>query len=131
MDEVTRTQALTHRNAAHCRSIITPARHPDCKPRQKNCSSGPNALPLFHAERGTPIMKLLFVIKFLSVAGGGAERVLTQVASALGSRGHQVAVLTYDAADTADFYPLSVGVRRLRLGLGKATSATLPETVER
>ena len=67
-------------------------------------------------------MKLLFVIKFLSVAGGGAERVLTQVASALGSRGHQVSVLTYDAPDTADFYPLSVGVRRLRLGLGKATS---------
>jgi len=63
-------------------------------------------------------MKILFAIKSLDVAGGGAERVLTIVASGLAVRAHEVAVLTFDAPGGTSFYPLDARVRRLALGIG-------------
>ena len=42
-------------------------------------------------------MRLLFAIKSLNVPGGGAERVLVQVAGGLAARGHDVAILTFDS----------------------------------
>jgi len=64
-------------------------------------------------------MKLLFATKSLDVAGGGAERVLTIVASELAARGHDVSVVTFDAPGGASFYPLDERIRRIALGIGK------------
>jgi hypothetical protein len=65
-------------------------------------------------------MGLLFVIKTLSLSGGGAERVLAEVTSGLASRGHEVTVVTYDLPDAQDFYSLNAKVRRVRLGIGSS-----------
>jgi glycosyltransferase involved in cell wall biosynthesis len=69
-------------------------------------------------------MKILFGVKALDVPGGGAERVLTIVASGLAERGHDVAVLTFDAPGGESFYPVSPAVRRVCLGIGPTTSRT-------
>ncbi len=71
-------------------------------------------------------MKLLFAIKSLDVAGGGAERVLTLVASGLAAKGHHVSVLTFDTPGGATFYPLDSRVRRIPLGIGPTDRATAP-----
>ncbi len=63
-------------------------------------------------------MNLLFVIKSLSLSGGGAERVLAEVTSGLASRGHNVTVVTYDFREAQDFYLLSDKIKRVRLGIG-------------
>lgn len=63
-------------------------------------------------------LRLLFVAKALAAQAGGAERVLTAVASELAARGHDVSVLSFDAPGSADFYPTGAGVRRIRLGIG-------------
>ncbi len=65
-------------------------------------------------------MGLLFVIKTLSLSGGGAERVLAEVTSGLASRGHEVTVVTYDLPEARDFYSLNANVRRVRLGIGSS-----------
>lgn len=62
-------------------------------------------------------MRLLFAIKSLNVPGGGAERVLVQVASGLAARGHDVSILTFDSAG-ASFYPLDERVTRIDLAVG-------------
>jgi len=62
-------------------------------------------------------MKILFVIKAMGLPGGGAERVVSQIAPELAARGHDVTVLTRDPASTPDFYPMR-GVRRIRHGGG-------------
>lgn len=76
-------------------------------------------------------VKILFVIKAMSSAGGGAERVLSQIASIFAAKGHKVIVLSYDSPDAADFYPLAEGIQRVRLGLGQARPAKLGETIRR
>jgi len=65
-------------------------------------------------------MKLLFVIKSLSLRGGGAERVLAEVAAGLSASGHDVTVASFDAADAADFYAFAPPIRRIRLGIGNS-----------
>ncbi|MCB2085761.1 MAG: glycosyltransferase family 4 protein [Sphingomonadaceae bacterium] len=51
-------------------------------------------------------MKLLFAIKGLVVAGGGAERVFVDVVNELANRGHEVSVATFDPPDQPFFYTL-------------------------
>lgn len=65
-------------------------------------------------------MKLLFIIKALSLPGGGAERVLAEVAVILAARGHDVTVASFDAPDAADFYCFASPIRRLRLSIGSS-----------
>ena len=65
-------------------------------------------------------MKLLFAIKTLSLAGGGAERVLAELASGLAARGHDVTVMSYDPPASSDFYAFHPDVRRIRLGIGSS-----------
>lgn len=60
-------------------------------------------------------MRILFAIKNLAHAGGGAERVLVEIASGLVERGHDIAVLTFDAPGRAYFYRLDERVRRIEL----------------
>ena len=69
-------------------------------------------------------MKLLFGIKSMDQPGGGAERVLSVVASGLASRGHDVAVLTFDAPGGRSFYPMDARVRRITLGVGPTDRRT-------
>ena len=66
-------------------------------------------------------MKLLFCIKGLNNSGGGAERVLTDVAGGLAKRGHQVAVLSFDSPGGDAYYPLHPRIERIELGLGVTT----------
>jgi len=63
-------------------------------------------------------MKILFAIKSLDVAGGGAERVLTVIASGLAARGHDVSVLSFDRPGGSSFYEMDARVRRICLGIG-------------
>ncbi|GGK47066.1 glycosyltransferase [Salinarimonas ramus] len=63
---------------------------------------------------------ILFVIKSLAVAGG-AERVLATVAGGLVERGHEVAVMSFDAPGVAPAYPLHPGVEHIRHPIGAAT----------
>lgn len=63
-------------------------------------------------------MRVLFAIKSLVVPGGGAERVLVDVANGLDSRGHSVGVVTFDPPEPT-FYPLSESVERFCLDIGR------------
>ena len=77
-------------------------------------------------------MKLLFCIKALNNAGGGAERVLATVASGLVQRGHPVAVLTFDPPGGQPYYPLDRDIQRIDLGLGATTEpSNVPLTLRR
>lgn len=69
-------------------------------------------------------MNLLFAIKALGLAGGGAERVLADVSAALVERGHRVTIVTFDRPGDDDFYAMSPGVERVRLGIGAPASPT-------
>ena len=77
-------------------------------------------------------MKILFAIKHLSTAVGGAERVLCTIASALVARGHDVSVLTFDQHSERPFYSIDERVQLINLGIGNASaSAGVIETLKR
>ncbi|GJL99843.1 MAG: glycosyl transferase family 1 [Methyloligella sp.] len=61
-------------------------------------------------------MKILFCIKELHNASGGAERVLTEVASKLAERNHEVYILSCDSAEAEQFYPLHENIKWIKLG---------------
>lgn len=76
-------------------------------------------------------MRLLFVIKSLAGAGGGAERVLSALAAELAERGNNVAIASFDEQRSIDFYPVDPRVRRERLGIGRVTHSSGPVDVLR
>ncbi len=77
-------------------------------------------------------MKILFAIKRMDGAAGGAERVLACIASGLAARGHDVALLSFDRPGGESFYPLDPHVHRIALGIGDAAGrATVGETFSR
>jgi glycosyltransferase involved in cell wall biosynthesis len=63
-------------------------------------------------------MKILFAIKRLDAAIGGAERVLCAVCSELAARGHDVTVVSFDRPGGRPFYPLDARIRRIDLAIG-------------
>ncbi len=70
-------------------------------------------------------MRLLFAIKGLHQAAGGAERVICDISSYLADhRGHSVSLLTFDRSGVAPFYPLSPAVRLVPLDIGETHTAT-------
>ena len=69
-------------------------------------------------------LKLLFCIKGLNNPGGGAERVLADVASGLAERGHKVAILTFDRPGGQPHYPLHASIERIELGLAPTNEAS-------
>jgi glycosyltransferase involved in cell wall biosynthesis len=69
-------------------------------------------------------MKLLFCTKTMNCSGGGAERVLAEVASGFATRGHDVMILSFDRESGESFYPLQDSIRRINLGLGSTTEPT-------
>ena len=83
-------------------------------------------------DGGGHAMRLLFCIKAMNNRGGGAERVLADVAGGLAARGHDVAVLSYDLLGGCSFYPLDPRVKRIELGIGSTTGpATVYSTLRR
>ncbi len=62
-------------------------------------------------------MNIVFCIKKLADAAGGAERVLVDVANGLASRGHQVQVLSFDEQGQLPFYEFSELVSFTPLGV--------------
>ena len=77
-------------------------------------------------------MRVLFCIKAMNNPGGGAERVLAEVANGLVARGYEVGLLTFDAPGGCSFYELDKGIKRIELGIGSTISAaTLPVTIRR
>ena len=66
-------------------------------------------------------MKVLFAIKRLASAVGGAERVLCTVCSYLVSRGHDVSILTFDSRGETSFYPLDPRINIIDLGIGDSS----------
>lgn len=77
-------------------------------------------------------MKLLFAIKRLTDAPGGAERVLCAVCSWLAQQGHDVTIVTFDSPGGEPFYPLDARVKKADLGIGdSAHTARTGETLRR
>lgn len=64
-------------------------------------------------------MKLMFAIKKLSGAVGGAERVLCMICSELVKRGHDVTIVSFDAEGGSAFYYLDKRVKRVELDIGE------------
>ncbi|WP_129793624.1 glycosyltransferase family 4 protein [Sphingosinicella sp. CPCC 101087] len=69
-------------------------------------------------------MRLLFAIKSLALAGGGAERVASEVAGMLARRGNAVMMLTFDRLGYPPFYPLDPAIERIALGIGDVARRT-------
>jgi glycosyltransferase involved in cell wall biosynthesis len=69
-------------------------------------------------------VKILFAIKRLASAVGGAERVLCSVCSELAKRGHEVSILTFDPPDDSPFYLLDSRVKRIDLSIGDSSRQT-------
>ncbi len=64
--------------------------------------------------------------------GGGAERVLAEVANGLVRRGHKIGLLSFDITGGHSFYQLDPRIKRIELGIGSTTSsATLFLTIRR
>ena len=61
-------------------------------------------------------MKILFWVPALGGRGGGAERVLSIIASGLAHRGHEVVVASADRLGTSSFYAFDPAVWRRCLG---------------
>lgn len=70
-------------------------------------------------------MDLLFAIKSLAVQGGGAEKVLVDVANGLASRGHRVGVLTFDEPSES-FFDLSPDIERHDMACNAPGTPTRP-----
>lgn len=71
-------------------------------------------------------MNIAFVIKAMGNPGGGAERVLADVANGLAERGHAITVISSDKAGTASYYPLHPGIQTLALAIGDTGSGSRP-----
>ena len=65
-------------------------------------------------------MKILFIIKNMKTAKGGAERVLSQVANGLSAQGHNVSVLSCDPRKGKSYYPLDDNIKQISLAIGDA-----------
>ena len=78
-------------------------------------------------------MKIIFAIKTLYEAKGGAERVLADISAVLAERGHDIGLMTNDNIYAAEsFYPLHPGIQRISIGIGNVeVRATIKDTIFR
>lgn len=76
-------------------------------------------------------MKLLFIIKSLSLPGGGAERVLADLTAMLVARGHEIIVATFDRPGAKTFYPFDPAIQLVHLGIGDVAASSRPSEVSR
>lgn len=76
--------------------------------------------------------KLLFAIKTLDSAAGGAEKVFCQVASNMAERGYSASILTFDPPQAQPFYDIHPAIDKIFLGIGTtARKSTFLETLQR
>lgn len=76
-------------------------------------------------------MNICFVMRKIAGRGGGAERVLVDVANELAARGHHLEILSYEPRRVAPFFPLRFGVRHINLLKPKKVQSRLEKFVER
>lgn len=70
-------------------------------------------------------MRLLFAIKSMAVQGGGAEKVLADIANGLFGRGYKVDILTFDEP-VASFFDLAAGIGRHDMACNEPGMPTRP-----
>lgn len=80
-------------------------------------------VPSARRSSGDPL-RIAFSIKTLARSGGGAERVLVDVASELAVRGHKVIIVTNDREESTPYYPLHHSIELCRLGIGDTAKVT-------
>lgn len=77
-------------------------------------------------------MNIIFSIKALSNQGGGAERVLLDVASGLVRRGHTITIISNDPEGQASYYPMNDAIQRISLDIGNvAGKSSLDDVLRR
>ena len=77
-------------------------------------------------------MKVLFVIKAMDDASGGAERVLANISAGLADHNHDVSLLSFESPGGQSFYPLHDDIERIKLGIGNVKNkTTFPEILVR
>jgi len=77
-------------------------------------------------------VNIVFAIKALGNQGGGAERVLVEVASGLARRGHVVSIVSSDRDGELPYYPVDERVQLVRLGIGNTVArSTISEVLRR
>lgn len=77
-------------------------------------------------------MNLVFVIKCLNNASGGAERVLCAICSELVLRGHFVTIITFDPPCSKPFYRLHQNIKLHHMNIGNSSgSANLLDSISR
>ena len=69
-------------------------------------------------------MKLLFGIKSLTVARGGAERVLSDLCSGLVNKNHEVFIVTFDNYEDQILFSISDKVKVIKLAIGDPSQRT-------
>ena len=69
-------------------------------------------------------MKIFFIIKNLSSAVGGAERVFCKISSLMVDKGHDITLVTFDKENGNDFYPIKESIKRINLSIGDSSSKT-------
>ncbi len=67
-------------------------------------------------------MHIVFNIKALGNEGGGAERVLINIASGLFNRGHEITIITSDSENSSVYYNINVGIKIIKLGIGSVVA---------
>jgi glycosyltransferase involved in cell wall biosynthesis len=63
-------------------------------------------------------MNVVFAIKGLHRAAGGAERVIVDVSAEMARRGHKVTLLSFDESGASPFYDVDPAVELIGLGVG-------------
>lgn len=77
-------------------------------------------------------LNIIFSIKALSNQGGGAERVLIDVASGLVRRGHTITIISNDPEGQASYYPMNDAIQRISLDIGNvAGKSSLDDVLRR
>lgn len=77
-------------------------------------------------------MKVALVIKSLSLPGGGAERILVDLAAYLAGAGHETVTISFDTPKAKSFYPIDPEVTWHKLGMGQVGRQARPrETLRR
>jgi glycosyltransferase involved in cell wall biosynthesis len=77
-------------------------------------------------------MKILFAIKNMNNAKGGAERVLSIVMNGLAEKGYDISLMTFDGRGLDSFYDIDSRIKRLSLAIGKSNQrAGILETFAR
>jgi glycosyltransferase involved in cell wall biosynthesis len=63
-------------------------------------------------------MRVMFTSRAMNNVAGGVQRMITSIMNEMSARGHEVALFTWDRAETPSFYPMDARVRWYKLAEG-------------